>query len=404
MPNSLKDIEIKNDPLVSDSIFNLKILIVDDTEFSLCIIKEIFISSGFKNLILARDGQEAIEKTRLFKPDLVVLDILMPKVDGFQYCTIMRKDKDFSNLPILVQSATNSKEFISSSFSAGATDFINKPINPDELISRSVIHLENRVLLQELSIYKSRVADELEEAREMQKCILPSDVDIDKFKNEYSLDIASFFKPSSELGGDFWGVKELSDNKFSIYNVDFSGHGVKAAINTFRLHALMEEDDHLREQQYPNLYIERISKKLNNIITTGQYATVFYGVVDIENNSLEYVLTGAPSPIIVSSDGETRVLPGAGIPVGAIKDATYSSQKVSFNKGDALFTYSDALIETRNYDNNVYSEDKISENLKQNNSLSADEMLFRLLEDFNKYTAFGEKISDDITTVLIRHC
>jgi len=403
MADSLKNIETESDPLVSDSVFDLKILIVDDTEFSLCVIKEIFISSGFSNLILARDGQEAIEKTKLFKPDLVVLDILMPKIDGFQYCTIMRKDKDFKNLPILVQSATNSKDFISSSFAAGATDFINKPINPDELISRSVIHLENRVLLQELSIYKSRVADELEEAREMQKCILPSEGDITKFKDKYSLDIASFFKPSSELGGDFWGVKEISDNKFAIYNVDFSGHGVKAAINTFRLHALMEEEDHLREQQYPNLYIERISTKLKNIIKTGQYATVFYGVINTEEGSLEYVLTGAPSPIIISSSGEVRVLSGAGIPVGAVEDAKYTSEKVSFAKGDALLAYSDALIETRDFSNNVYNEDKICENLQKNNSSTVDNMLFKLLEDFNNFTKFGEKISDDITAFIVRY-
>ena len=84
-----------------------KILVVDDMEFNVIMIQHLLMKNGFKNVFTAKNGIEAIEITKKEIPDLVILDLMMPEMDGFEYCTIIRKEERFANLPIIVQTATN---------------------------------------------------------------------------------------------------------------------------------------------------------------------------------------------------------------------------------------------------------------------------------------------------------
>ena len=144
-------------PYTPPDLTNSLILLVDDDKINRLLLREIFTHHGFTNLIEAVDGADAIEKTALHHPDLVVLDIMMPNVNGFEYCAQMRSKEEFRYLPILVQTALADTSHKTMVFANGADDYISKPIYPTELIARSKVHLERQHNLKQLELYQARL-------------------------------------------------------------------------------------------------------------------------------------------------------------------------------------------------------------------------------------------------------
>jgi sigma-B regulation protein RsbU (phosphoserine phosphatase) len=327
-----------------EELYSSLILLVDDMEFNLILLEEILKSRGFTNIEIAHDGKDALEKTRLLHPNLIILDLLMPKLDGFEFCKAIRADPILHDIPILVQTALTIPEQRTKAFEAGATDFVTKPLDAEEIISRSLVRLEHKKLVEDLKNSQKRMKDELESARDMQLMIVPSQEQLAELKQSHKLDIHSFFKTSSELGGDFWGVRPLSDTKIALYTVDFSGHGVTAALNTFRLHTLFSDSS---ATENPGEYITQLNRKLTPLLATEQFATMFFGVLDMKKGILDYVTAGTTDAFILPAVGNTiKTLEGAGLPLGISAEEPYRSQQIPLQKGDILLLYSDALIET----------------------------------------------------------
>ena len=135
-------------PLTS-KIANAPILIVEDGEFNRDLIAKALKKSGFKAIEFAENGKVALEKTYLLKPSLVILDIDMPVMDGFEYCERIRKNSAFNFMPILVQTALEDREVKLRALSSGADDFLYKPLDQIELVLRARIHLERHALIQD---------------------------------------------------------------------------------------------------------------------------------------------------------------------------------------------------------------------------------------------------------------
>jgi len=146
-----------------------RILIVDDSRVSLTIITEALSKAGFQTIEKASDGLEAVEKTRIFKPDLVILDIRMPKLDGFGYCEQARKDSDIPHMPIIVQTALEDRETKLRALSSGADDFLNKPADPIELSLRARVHLERYFMLEDMRNMCDYLKMELDQAQSVMR-------------------------------------------------------------------------------------------------------------------------------------------------------------------------------------------------------------------------------------------
>ena len=148
---------------------NARILVVDDVEFNVRLIFNTFKQAGFVNLEWAENGEVALQKTRDFLPDLVILDIEMPVLDGFGYCEQIREDDRFKLMPIIVQTAHTESAVKLRALSCGADDFVTKPIDQHELILRSCIHLNRYFTLQDLVDMRTYLEMELDETRNMLK-------------------------------------------------------------------------------------------------------------------------------------------------------------------------------------------------------------------------------------------
>jgi phosphoserine phosphatase RsbU/P len=170
-------------------IYDCLILVVDDTEFNRTLITAMLRQAGFRRIQHAVDGIDALKKIGDELPDLVILDIVMPGLDGFEVCRHLRADPRFSDLPVLVQTALSNTEDRNKAFQLGTTDLITKPIDRNELLARVRIHLENRILIQDLQLYRARLESELGMAREMYNHLLPTPALFDQISRDSGVKI-----------------------------------------------------------------------------------------------------------------------------------------------------------------------------------------------------------------------
>jgi sigma-B regulation protein RsbU (phosphoserine phosphatase) len=184
-------------------------------------------------------------------------------------------------------------------------------------------------------------------SQKMQRSLLPSIDVLDNIKERCHIDIASYFSPSDRLGGDFWQVIELSDKKFGLFLCDFSGHGLSAALNTFRMHTLVHQ---LKGQvKNPSDFLRLLNLELCQLLPRGQYATFFFCIFDTNAQTLSYAGAGSPAPFLKTRNG-VLLLSTQGLPLGISPDAKYDDYKIDFCPGDKLILYSDALTEEMNVD------------------------------------------------------
>jgi serine phosphatase RsbU (regulator of sigma subunit) len=201
-----------------------------------------------------------------------------------------------------------------------------------------------RQLTEDLEAYSRRIASELNIARETQTVLLPDTSTLRAVADAHGLHIDSRFKPSSELGGDFWGLKNIDGHRVAVMTVDFSGHGINAALNTFRLHALLESEKYLEHN--PAAYLQGINARLSPLLPAGQYATIFYGVIDPAEDLLVYSAAAAPSALVFPPDNDRPLIgSGEGFPLGMFDDSVYENREMPFPLGASLLLYSDAITE-----------------------------------------------------------
>ncbi len=374
-----------------------RVLIVDDTATNRMFIHAIFSDAGFINIEEAVDGEDAINKILDFKPDIVLLDVVMPKKDGFQVCTEVQKHHELNEMVIIMQTGMDKPEDKEKAFEVGASDYITKPVNKKEILARSLSHLEKYYMTLDLKAFNNRINEELSSVIALQKEILPSDTLIKEFKEKYKVDISSYYQPCSELGGDFWGIKFISDNKYAIYNVDFAGHGIQSAVNTFRLQTILNDES--LYQLEPNKFLEELNNRLFAILPTGQFATMFYGIFNKDEEVLVYSAAACPAPIIISNNS-IEMLSGKGTPLGAIKDSKYKNNKINVSKNNKLFLYSDALIETENTNGTFISENDLSILAKELGETTCNSSMAKILQYFRDWTN-GSILRDDLTLVLL---
>ncbi len=378
-------------------ISEARVLIVDDNERNRMLIGAFLKAANINNQEFACDGVEGLDKVDEFNPDLIILDIMMPNMDGIEFMHHLRNSTDQATTPILVQTALNSADECNRIYASGASDMLTKPINAAEMITRVRTHLQLRHLA---NVYQNqlRIETELNAARRMQEALLPPSTLLEEVRVNSSLHLTSHFETCSELGGDLWGVHVLGEGKTGVFTIDFSGHGVGASLNTFRMHALM---GYLRPNaDDPAQYLAMLNNELKSLLQIGQFATMFYGVIDTQNDTLTYSAAAAPPPVVGSLNGAGMTYQDTrGIPLGMKKDATYETHTVDFPEGSFLFLYSDALIETPDDTGTDLNEDGVLEMLRS--SLSQTDKtpaVEALTASFYDHAAVP--LQDDLTFVL----
>ncbi len=386
---------------LATSLLESRILIIEDDEIARIMIEGFLEAAGFTNLHFAHDGEEGLFAVPAFDPQLIILDIGMPRKNGFEVLAELRANPDYADLPVIVETAFDSSEERNRAFDAGATDLVAKPLNGAELLSRLRIHLENRIFTQKLQTYRKRITEDLRSAREMQHDLVPAQGYIDHIAEKHNLIIDYVFEPSTELGGDFWGMQQVKDkNILAFLNIDFTGHGIPAALNTFRLHSIIA-NIHI-EGTTPGKYLMEINKRLHKTLPRGQYATATTGGLDFDNGKLFYAVAGGP-PQFIKRPGDKTFTPldPSGMPLGISLNSKYPTQVVDFPKGAELFFCSDAIQESPDENGDMLEDEGVNDLLNELESKSPDKTaLGMLMARFREIAA--HPIPDDLTAVWIK--
>ena len=373
-----------------------RVLIVDDNEFNRKSLALIIRRAGLSQIEFAENGEDGLAKVASFRPDLVLLDVNMPVMDGLEMCRRLRESVTHEELPILFQTALDSDEEQVRCFEAGGSDFISKPIKPGECVARVRHQLEKRKLFTDLANFRERVERELKHAQAMQFSLLPEPKRLKAIAERYELVLDAHFETSSELGGDFWNVYPLDDHRVAFLIADFAGHGITAAINTFRLHTLI--DRFPMHHVPPSEWLAELNGALKDVLPVGQFATAFFGILDLHTDTLTYASAGAPNPVL-GVGGDIRLLDSAGLVLGAARRARYTDRTLRLPRGGFLFLYSDALIECSGETDGPIGQDGVPEFLRDALAANRAQPLVPLLERF--YARTTHPLRDDLTTVWI---
>ena len=260
-----------------------RVLIVDDVDHNRAVLGMALKRAGLKDLVFAVDGQEGLAMVNQTRPDLVLLDVQMPTMDGLEMCRTLRADPATAALPVIFQTALSGDDERVACFDAGGTDMVSKPINRREVIARVRNHLERRLLIRDLDAFRRRLAQELSQARSLQVGLAPSRRALNAVEARIDASIQTVFTPSSEVGGDVWTLFDLGPRRIGLFVADLTGHGVGAAMNAFRVHTLVTgAPDAARND--PATLLADLNAQLCPLMPRGQFATAFYGVLDLDED------------------------------------------------------------------------------------------------------------------------
>ncbi|HMX21249.1 MAG TPA: fused response regulator/phosphatase, partial [Anaerolineales bacterium] len=306
-----------------------KILIVDDEPFNVDYLEQELEDLNYTT-VTAVNGQEALEKISSEAPDLVLLDIMMPIMDGFSVLGKVKADPAIRDIPIIVISANNDLQSTVKGIQLGAEDYLPKPFEPTLLKARIQSSLEKKRLRDMQSLYLKSLEREMNIARDIQKEFLPA-----QLPEVPGWEIASYFEAAKEVAGDFYDAFTLPDGTLTFLVADVCGKGIGAALfmTLFRslIHAASISDQFSVGQAQPSLSAaERLQHAVtltNNYVAetheaSNMFATVFVGILDPATGKLTYINAGNEPPLIAGGDGKVHTtLARTGSAVGAIANA-----------------------------------------------------------------------------------
>ncbi|EME71574.1 chemotaxis response regulator protein-glutamate methylesterase [Paramagnetospirillum caucaseum] len=375
---------------------SVRVLVVDDNLMNRVLMETLLLRMGVGRVETVESGEKGLAAIAREKPDLILLDVMMPGMDGFEMCRQLRRRHPLTELPVIFVTALDGPADRTACFQAGGSDMVTKPIDAHEVAARVGVHLRLGQAMDGLKAYRERVHEELRAARAAQAALMPTSAELSAIRGRLGLVVDGRIESSSELGGDFWTVLPAGPNQMTLLVADFTGHGPVAAFNVFRLHLLLSRLP--RQMPSPSALLGHLNLELKAVLRPGQFAAAFAALIDVEAGTLTYAGAASPPPVLVSG-GAARFLEADGPPLGAFADAEYEETRIGLPCGAALLAYSDALVESLGDDGALACDQESLrewvQGVRAGHSL-ADEVLAR----------FREKVPgeppDDLTLVCIR--
>ena len=327
---------------------NGRVLVVDDELPNRLYLRKLLNTRGC-TVYEAPSGEAAVKLAREHKPELILADVMMPGMDGFELCKVLKADSITQNIPIILVTAKSKIEDIEMGFVLGAMDYIRKPFNPRELLLRVGNALDLQRSKEALTLWKARVSHELQLAGAMQRSIFNV---TPLFTERFEIRVA--YQSCMDVGVDIFDIIELPDGKFCVYIGDVSGHGVAPAMISSFLKATVGEQVRQLQNAGPAEICNKIhSRFLQTVGEASYYATFFMAIFDPKTERWRCMNCGHPNPIVMK-DGESiqqdLFSQGGGVPVGfsMAGDKPYSDEDEVYldaQEGSYLVFYTDGITE-----------------------------------------------------------
>lgn len=367
------------------------LLLVDDEPANIQIVNSIL--KDIYQTVIATNGVKALELANQDPPpDLILLDVKMPEMDGYEVCARLKSADHTRDIPVIFLTGQTEIDYETKGFEVGAVDYIHKPFSPAVVQARVRTHLKLRGISEQLEMQLQTIQSEMDTARQIQLSILPREIPAIK-----GLDIAARYIPMTSVAGDFYDFIRIDDHRIGILVADVSGHGMPAALISSMLKIALDG------QTGYALEPARVLAGLNRALCgkfQGHFVTAVYVVVDTKRQSLLYA--GAGHPPLVTMDhsaGEARDFVENGLFLGTFPEATYTSIEIPFKAGDSGMLYTDGVLEMTDPSEQQFGLDRVKQFLQENQNLSVGQFVDALLDKLSQWSglASGREPEDDIT-------
>jgi sigma-B regulation protein RsbU (phosphoserine phosphatase) len=367
------------------------VLLVDDEPANIQIVNSI-LKDIYKTRI-ATNGAKALElANQVPAPDLILLDVMMPEMDGYEVCSRLKSADHTRDIPVIFLTGQTEIDDETKGFEVGAVDYIHKPFSPAVVQARVRTHLVLRGIREQLARQLHAIQCEMDTARQIQLSILPREIPTIR-----GLDISARYLPMTSVAGDFYDFILIDEKRIGILVADVSGHGMPAALISSMLKIALDG------QTKCALEPARVLAGLNQALCgkfQGHFVTAAYVVVDTERQSLLYAGAGHPPLILMDrSAGEARDFVENGLFLGFFPEATYTAVEIPFKVGDWGVLYTDGILEMTDPSDEQFGLDRFKQFLQDNHDLSTTQFVDALLEELSRWSnlASGREAEDDIT-------
>jgi phosphoserine phosphatase RsbU/P len=414
------------EPIMTSSPGTL--LIVDDDQANRDMLSLRLERKGFV-VVVAEDGSRAIELVRARPFDLVLLDVLMPGLNGLEVLRELRRGFPATELPVIMATALAETGDIVEALRLGASDYVSKPLDFPVVLARIQVQLslkraiEEVVWLersleqrnQELTGVNARLAEanwrmerDLRAAARIQEAFLP--------RREPKFPQARFawhYRPCEELAGDGLNVFALDDRHAGLYVFDVSGHGVASALLSVSLSRILswssDPSSVLRTDANNGgaasagrpMPPAEVAGRLNQLFpfdeATEQYFTMVYGELNLATGEFRYVSAGHPGLVYLPAAGGGRIVEGRGAPIG-LAQQPYEEQALTMAPGDRIYLYSDGIPEATDADGLPFGGDRLLEALERGRGELLNQVVASLMDELERWTG-SVGLRDDVSLV-----
>ncbi|MBN2548807.1 MAG: SpoIIE family protein phosphatase [Anaerolineales bacterium] len=371
------------------------ILIVDDNPNNLRLVSEMLRERGYLLRAVA-SGKRALASIELDPPEMILLDIRMPEMDGYQVCQQIKANPRTKDIPVIFISALDEIQDKMKAFEAGGVDYVTKPFQLEEVIARVETHLSLRRLQRNLEESNQRMQRELALAARVQSSIMRQHLpELPGWQTAVKL------LPAKLICGDFFDVARLPNGNVAILIADVVDKGVGAALYMSMSMALLRSYI-IEHPQNPGLVFQATNHRILEDTQADQFVTVFLGILNPETGALVYSNAGHNPPLLVSHDPARplELLKHTGTALGILEEMSWTQQQIRLSPGDSLVLYTDGITEAENTGQDFYGLDRLVEMVNSLRGQPAQAVLEAILENLQQFT--GEMAqSDDIALVIL---
>jgi len=373
------------------------ILIVDDTPANLRLLSQMLAEHGH-SVRAVTSGGRALASARLSRPDLVLLDIKMPEMNGYEVCERLKADVQTRDVPVIFISALDELQDKVRAFAVGGVDYITKPFQVEEVLARVETHLALRRLQEQLENANKKMARELALAGQVQASFLPSKLpDIPGWQLKVTL------KPVSQTSGDFYDVMLLQNGKLGILIADVVDKGVGAALYMALSWTLIRTYAAEYPTQ-PELVLSAVNRRILMDTSAEQFVSVFYGIIDPATGTLTYCNAGHYPPYLlrVGNGGAAMALTRTGMVLGVEKDVKWEQASAQLAPGDVLVLYTDGITDAEDERGEFFGQDRLLEAVQASQGSSAQDIQDSLLTAVHNFVGNTVQFDDIALMVVMR--
>jgi sigma-B regulation protein RsbU (phosphoserine phosphatase) len=409
---------------MSDSGRKNTVLVVDDSPENIDLLGGV-LSQNYK-IKVALSGEKALKIAGTEKPpDIILLDIMMPGMDGYEVCRRLKSDPRTRDIPVIFITSMSEVEDETKGLELGAIDYITKPIRSPIVQARVKSHIElkkarellknqNNILEQrvaertrevldlqrvefELRAAQEKVENELNIAAQIQRSILPSN--FPAFPEHTEFDLYAMMRPAREVGGDFYDFFFVDDDHLALIIADVSGKGVPAALFTMISRTIFRSI--IRQRKSPAQVLTETNDLLCEGNDTGMFVTVFMAYYHLPSGQVTYS-NGGHNPALSFGPGDTikEFARKHGPVLGARPGLAYREDTETLEPGQILVLYTDGVTEASSPRNEFYGMDRFAKLVSSNKNLKLSQLVDHIDNDLKKFQQDSQ--FDDITVLAIK--